>query len=796
MGAREIQHKTPGFGGLSTGERWVLALALVVMFCGGALRLAGIDQIGLKGSDNTYYTNIARHWSEGDRVLAIGDSHTTYRPVAYAVYAAAIRLFGYNDASIKTVNASLDTFNILLVFLLAFILSRRDPWAAASAAIIYSLLPFTILISRSELAHALSTSTILIALILLSLSWYAENRVARLVLALLSGVATGLSALTHEEMIFAAAAPALFLVLRSQKGSVGVRTRLIAATSHAGSYLFGVLLVTHGMLQTHQVEAQVRATGVIGYRISQAYYPRFVERPLKFGWNALTGSSSTLLACLVIILVLVLITRLVLHLKRRQAGWGLPRIPIEDLPLWTAAVYLLMYSFFFTYYAVRLFLPLIPMVIVWLIVRSASVSTQYVGRRASHGILAILTVTVVIANLGHIHTFRYSMSSHFETWTPFSPATDLSLGAGWSTFQESLTRTSWIRKLYEELGHTVTEDSRLLVGASTFHPYPGRRPLQIGYYFGDNAVHLFDHDQPLDQLIKEKKIAYVLFTSYQTDDRPAIEWGNWQRYRYEGRWGPLEPLTLGKSLGFAYGEYTTQGEFERLRANMARRGARIIFGRRDLLTKRPSVSDPVSFVVWVLDPKNWPPLDLEIQVTSRSLELASEGRMAKALAILEAAEAKTPKWGRFNLRLTGARILAEHDRPRKARQRVADSLALLPRNTTVATALSEAFPTQPATEEMYRLFTDLQATKPKDRALRDLLLSLALNLAEFAIEAEDRAGSINAFQTIERRLQTPGSRKLTLAIADWCAATGRDLAREGRSAEAEAALSAASIANR
>jgi 4-amino-4-deoxy-L-arabinose transferase-like glycosyltransferase len=793
-----MQLEVPDSAGRSTGVRWILALTVVAMICGGALRLVALDEVGLKGSDNTYYTSMALLWSEGDHAYNIGDGPALYhRPVAYWVYAQTIRLLGFNDTSIKIANASLDTINILLVFLLAFILSRKDLWAAASAATIYALLPFTILISRSELTHTLSTSMVLVATIFLSLAWYAENRGTRLILVFISGVATGLSALTHEEMIFTAAGPSFLLLLLPWNRGNGARSRLISAASYAGSYLFGVLVVAHGMLQTHQVDAQGRASEIIVHRISQSQYLGYVNRPLRYAWNALTGSSSTVLACLVIFLVIVLITRFAFCLVRRKPIWSLPTPPIVDLPLWTVAAHLFVYSFFFTYYAVRLFVPLVPLVVVWLVVRSASLSTQYAGRRATNVFLSILTVAVVTANIGHIATLRDSMSSYFTTWVPFSLADDMRPGTGWSILQKERTRTGWAKRRYEELGNVVTSDSRLLVGASAFHPFRGRRSLQIGYYFSDNAVYLVDHDQPFDQLIEEKEIGFVLFTSYQTEDWSRIRGLEFRRYLYDGRWGPPEHITPGESLGLADGEYTIAGEFERLRASLTQRGARIILGRRDLLQRMPSGTDPSSYVVWVLDPKSWPPLENEIEVTSRSLELASHGRLSEALASLDAADTTGfHDMGHFRLQIAATRILAEHDHPEKARRRVAEAMSVLPRNTTVSTALRDAYPTQAATAEVYRQFADLQAIKPRNRPLRDLLLALAVNLTEFAIEEDDRAGSIDAFEKIDQQLQNPGSRKFTVAITEWCTPMCRDLARDGRMAEADACLAAASAADR
>lgn len=797
MNAPGTQIAAPEPAGRRTGARWVVALALVVMIGGAALRLAELDRNGLKGSDNTYYTNMALLWSQGDHVYSIGGGPLLYyRPVVFIVDALAVKLLGFNDTSIKLVNASLDTVNILLVFLLAYILSRRDPWVASSAAVIYALLPFTILIARSELTHVLSTTTILIATILVALAWYANNRAAHLILAFLGGAATGLSALTHEEMIFSAAAPALFLLLRPGDPTRSSRTRWFAAMISAGSFLAGVLVVAFPMLLAHQTNAQTRAAGMIELRVSQGHYLPFVARPVKFAWNALTGSSSTVFACLVICLMLVLIAVAILRAKRDWTGWRLPTPAIQDLPLWTAVAYLAIYSFFFAYYLVRLFVPLIPLVIVWWCVRSSSLLTGHVGRPASRAALVGLTVVVAAANMSHINTLRMTMSSYFQMWGPLSFADDLDPGRGWSILQRERTRTKWPKKRYLELSDVVSEDSRLLVGASSIHQIPGRRVLQVGFYFGDNAVYLIDHEQPIDRLIDDKKIGFVFFTSYQTEDWDHVRGLLGRRYLYDGRWSSIVRLIPGASLGFADGEYTLTKEFERLRSVMARRGARIILGQRDLLKRPPSGKDPFSYVVWTLDPMDWPPLVREIEATSKSLSLASEGRLKKALATLEAADTKEMhEMGRFRLRLTGVRILAEAGRSGEAARRVARAMTLLPRNTTVSTVLREAYPTAAETEAAAALFSDLQSVKPKNRSIRDLLLWLALNRTELALESGDPDETVAAFRTIEDQLRRDGSRKATSAMAKWCASTCRRLAaRGGRSAELEACRAAASAA--
>lgn len=775
---------------------WI-ALGVIVL-SGAFLRFSGITDLGLQGSDNTYYTNIAKNWSEGDRVYCIGENWTLYRPVVYRVFGLALNLFGFDDSSIKIANAAFDTVNIGLVFLLAFLLSRRSPWVAPAAAAVYGLLPFTILISRSEQTHILSTTAVLTASILVVMSWTAETRAGRMALLALSGLATGLSALTHEDLIFTAAGPTLllFLSLRTRTGTLP--TRVLSVLGPPGTYLGAVVLTSFPMLLTHLAEAHQRSSEIVGHRVAQSQYLNFIERPLKYGWNAVNGTGSAILACLVVALVLVLVLRLMVRMVRRKAGWKILLPQVQDLPLWTVAGYLLLYTSFFGYFAARLFVPLIPLVVIWLMVRTADLAGELAKekRLLSAGTAVVLGSILITANLGHIGAIRSFEFSHFPTWTPLSLSADLRPVAGWSEFRKRLTTPTWARRRFEELGQIIDSDARLLVGASTFHPFPGRRVLQIGYYFGDDAVYLFDHDEPLDQLIPTKNIKFVLFTTHQAYDTRAVEWAEQQRYLYDGKWAPPTPLTVGAGLGFKPGEYSIESEFERLRSFLSAREARIIFGQGELLKVRPFLFTTPSYVVWALDPADWTPLTEEHRAISESLEFASAGQLHKALARLEAAETEAGPLGRFRLQLTAIHILADDHRPDKARRRLRHALSLFPRNTTLCTALREAFPNASSSREMYDFFSNLQDPTAEEPNLRALLTGLAVNIADFALEAGHSADAVDAFHTIEHHLKGPGNRQFTRAVAIWCASRARSLEREGRTIESQVAFTAASTAFR
>jgi hypothetical protein len=551
-----------GNGIESLRRRWFVGLLLLIVIIGALLRLVAIHRIGLEGSDNTYHTNIAHRWAQGDRTLAIGESKPLYRPVMFAIFGVAVRCLGFNDWSIKAVNACIDTANIVLVFLLAFVLSPRDPVPALSAAAVYSVLPFTVLTARSEQAHVLSATMLLVAAVFVALSLRTTKRAPILACASIGGLATGLAALTHEELVFAAAGPAAVLLLGLVVPEDGVRSRLITAGSRTGAYLIAVILVTHRMLLTHQTDAQQRATAIVDWRVGRAEFHLLdvLERPFMYGWNAVNGAGSAIMASLVVVLGLVLVARIAIRAISRPMGWRAPTLAIEDIPIWTVACYLFLHASFFAYYAVRLFVSLVPLVIVWLFVRTASLWPATVRRRTSGLVTIGLTVVLIVSDLGHVSTVRSYLDSHLTTWTPFAVAADLRPDLGWPELRARLTTSSWERQRFEEIGHALSDDSRLLVGASVFHPFPGRRTLQIGFYFGDDAVYLFDHDQPVDRLIDTLDIDFALFTTHRTYDARAILWTYQQRYLGDDRWSPPEPVVQGSSLGFSPGEYTIRTE--------------------------------------------------------------------------------------------------------------------------------------------------------------------------------------------------------------------------------------------
>ena len=108
-----------------------LALLLPIILSALGLRLLGITDIGVGGSDTILYFTLAESWHRGDFVFRIGDSTTVFRPVLLAFNGMALSAFGHTDAAIKLANVSADALNMCLLATLAWM--THNPMIAFTA---------------------------------------------------------------------------------------------------------------------------------------------------------------------------------------------------------------------------------------------------------------------------------------------------------------------------------------------------------------------------------------------------------------------------------------------------------------------------------------------------------------------------------------------------------------------------------------------------------------------------------------------------------------------------------------
>ena len=135
------------------------------------------------------------------------------------------------------------------------------------------------------------------------------------------------------------------------------------------------------------------------------------------------------------------------------------------------------------------------------------------GEKAIRWSMALLAAISIFFNLGNYQNKKTFDRATLKEWVPFSIALPLNPIPGLQRAHQEIYSKSWDRMLYEQLADRVDENHRLLVTSSLFQPYPGRRVFQTEVYFGDNAVYLVDHSEPLDEVISKYNIKYVLFTT-------------------------------------------------------------------------------------------------------------------------------------------------------------------------------------------------------------------------------------------------------------------------------------------
>jgi hypothetical protein len=536
--------------------RSAFALFALVALLAMGIRLYGLEGIGVGGNDTILYYTLAESWARGEPVYRIGDSVQVFRPVLLAFNALALRVLGHEDYAIKLANCLLDGLNLLLVAALAWQASRRAAVVVASAAT-YAFLPLAIWSARQELPHTLSTTLVLLACLLACrAALTGSDRPVPGGLAL-SGLALMAATLVHEELVLLALPMALFFLLGSRAaGLLSPRSTPAALAALAVFPLLGVALVL--VYQGERVGAVLQpAAGNLWSAV--ALYP---ERAARLLWNGVVGASSSLfaLACGLALLSCLWVSRggRDRDLRYRVAGGMCLGVP---------AAFIALYALFFETVFPRALLPLMPLLIVGV----------YSGadRRLAAGVAALLVLVFTVSSLASYSAFKVGNRRFGTEWAAPDWPTARRLERGYREFLVDARyvpsyATHW-RRIYDALGHRIDREHRLLVTPSTVIYSAGRRALQTEVYLGDNAIYRLDHfDEPLERLVRERNIKFVLFTLGQRRGPPSRQ----LPYRYDGEWGAPRPVDLAGAYGLS--RYSVQGEFRELAEALAAMGARPI----------------------------------------------------------------------------------------------------------------------------------------------------------------------------------------------------------------------------
>lgn len=172
-----------------------------VVVAAAFVRFDGITRIGITRGDSFGYLHEAKLWAFGGKPT-LGEG-LFYRPGAYLPFGLALRIGGYNDYSIKVLNASADILNVMLIIAIGYLLTRKILFGLC-AAVVYAFLPAPIYFARSEYVHTLSTSYVLIGCLLFVCAMTEEigrrREWLRRVLVAGAGGLTGTAASTHADL--------------------------------------------------------------------------------------------------------------------------------------------------------------------------------------------------------------------------------------------------------------------------------------------------------------------------------------------------------------------------------------------------------------------------------------------------------------------------------------------------------------------------------------------------------------------------------------------------------------------
>ncbi|MEE9596003.1 MAG: hypothetical protein V3V96_04420 [Acidiferrobacterales bacterium] len=527
-----------------------LLIAAVSVFA----RFYRIDAVGFDGSDTIYYYSIAREWASGNYVYSIADGINVFRPTVHLIFSLAHQLFGPTDYAIKVVNSTVDVANLMLVVTLGFLVSRRWPVALASG-LTYGLLPMAVVLARIELAHVISTFFVLASAVSLLLARQFVNSKLTLVALGTSGMLLAAAVLSHEELVFLCPAFALFLPSFSLWGprfkqSKQFLLELIALLSPSF-----IVVATVTLSRPDLLVPLVRNGGVAITSEILATSERFG----RFTWDALVVSSSVALAGL-FLFAMGFAGRVCIRALARERAIP-PVEPGAYLGIAAVCCFLGLYSIFFSTFFARLFLPLMPFVIVSAFTWLDLMLRRYDTKMSGVAVLLVCALAIPF-QLGEYWFPQYIGREYANTWVSPRLPTPTTIRGAWRRFrvkyQEHPART-----IYDALKDQVSPDARVLVTPSIVYPYAGRRVLQTEAYFGDNAIYVIDHDEPLNELVEKYRIRFILYYRFEWDHR-SLSLKQIGPYEYDGKWGAQRSLVHGASYGFRLGEYTLNREITAL----------------------------------------------------------------------------------------------------------------------------------------------------------------------------------------------------------------------------------------
>ena len=603
------------------------------------LRIDGIEQRGLTGHDEVYYTTIAESWSNGEPIFQVGTGPYIFRPVSFMLMAASFKLFGHNDTSIKLMNVFLSIISIVVfAAILYHLLRKRQAWFILTGTLLYTTMPVVPLMARREMTSASSSLMVLLSFLFIVLYSKADTPRRSYLYLTFCGVFVILASLTHEDFIFLLLGYALCLVAmhwgeaRKTQTSAKKTRRDLALFALIGSVV-ALLFLLYMLKNSEYVGGLLRRI----FRLSPEQIVIIVERTLRYYWNSVLGNSSTFFFFLFLLILVLIVGRWTLRwantLRSVSSPWRTSYAPIFivtayllacGILFWTAILgssgafffllllltlgwiiarwvkrgigtldnvvnpprayyfsilvvtgYMLAAGFIFNRYWPRLALPLVPLILIFVIVWAHFFLERWPQRRSIIAVLGCALV-LMVSHYGHFADYPNRAGNSPRAEVWFIP--NFSKDWRWRTGLKTASAFC-CRPGWSRNVHNEVKD--IVNEDARLLVAPSLMMPSLGRRHLQTGIYLGDNAL---YMIDHTEPLDVLIDRYRIryvllsrfrEENRYLREEVYDQYRYQGRWENV-PLQLGASYGFEPGGYSVEREFDYLLDYLLARDAKII----------------------------------------------------------------------------------------------------------------------------------------------------------------------------------------------------------------------------
>lgn len=524
-------------GAPASRSKDVLFLAALLLLMAAAIwvRFDSITQLGLMRGDSFNYLRQAKRWAEGDPTLMLGRDRDLafYRPAIYLIHSIAVRLFGYNDNTLKLLHASMDSLNVLLIAVITLFLTR-DRLCSILAPLLYAFLPTIVLHSRTELVHIPSATFVLVSFLLFIRATDGNPTPGLRTLMLgLSGFSLGTAASIHTDLAFLGPASILLIVLDSRSiEALLARARRIFLDSFIFTASFFLPFALSGfafgpreLVRTLNTEITMHSGAGPGEEsILNPLWRFFADctTSIIVAMNAIIPESS-LIAPLFGISVAVTAGLLISRRGPNRRAY---------YPLIFVGCYLALYALYsgslYTRRA-RIFIPLLPFVLMHMVVAIGAIC-RIMSPRFGRAALTF-GASLLVLSIGRDYHAKDPLERHVVEF-PY-------------------------KQIYTLLKGDVSEKCRLLITPINFYSFD--QGFASEYYFRNNALYSRDliFDAPsLESLALDQRIHFVLIAETGFDSRnfdilreSPVGWGLQDIYGFGERG---EPYSMRREVAEVY----------------------------------------------------------------------------------------------------------------------------------------------------------------------------------------------------------------------------------------------------